>query len=83
MDTSLTRIDIDAMSVGWAAGLTSLVILGTVFTYLEGRFGGSKRTGLLRLRFLVFIFSCLWEVVRQGIWNTFPDVYEYVLKNYE
>jgi hypothetical protein len=93
MDTSsiLHFSGVDPISVGWAAGLTTLVIFGTVLTLLEGRFLRNNeqqimptptptynlgRSNILRIRLLVFVFSCGWEIVRQGIWHNFPDVYE-------
>ncbi|OXA51956.1 hypothetical protein Fcan01_13797 [Folsomia candida] len=82
--TSTRRMD--SVDLTWAAAITALVIFGTVFTILEGKFSqnyklnvrsdGFGYCNILRLRLLIFAFSCAWEIIRQGIWNTFPDAFD-------
>ncbi|CAL8094715.1 unnamed protein product [Orchesella dallaii] len=82
------NVKLETRSVGWAAGLISVVFLGTIFLFLEARLStliwqrdddtekNDNYSSITKTRLAVFMLSCLWELARQGFRDTAPDPFD-------
>ncbi|ODM96599.1 Protein saal1 [Orchesella cincta] len=83
---SALNLRLESRSVGWAAGLISVVFLGVIFLFLEARLSAliwqrdddkpRNFSSVTRTRLAVFMLSCLWEVARQGFRDSAPEPFD-------
>lgn len=85
---SVLNLSLSGRAIGWAAGLISVVFLGTILFFLESKLSSivwqrdddqpRKFSSITRTRIAIFILSCAWELGRQGFGDTAssPNTFE-------